>query len=200
MGEFFHQFILAFVPLFVAVDPIGLLPLYIGLTDGLERDTRQRILVEALITATATSIGFVFFGDYLLHFLGVTTHDFQIAGGILLLVISVLDIITSLKPSRQTTPIAGSVPLGIPLIAGPAVLATLLILVRSQGPWPTLLALVVNIVLVGAVLHGSRAMVRVLGAGGSKAVSKVANLILAAFAVMMIRQGVEGIIRMVAGH
>jgi multiple antibiotic resistance protein len=194
MEEFLRLFVLAFVPLFVAVDPPGLLPLYVGLTEGVKPEDRRRILIESILTALAVTIGFVVFGRYILDFLGVTTPDFQIAGGILLFVISMLDILTSLKPSRRISGSIGAVPLGIPLIAGPAVLTTSLIL-ASQHFWPTLLALVANILLVGFVLAGANLLSRLLGNAGSKAVSMVASLILAAFAVMMVRQGVIAIIQ-----
>lgn len=195
MEEFLRLFILAFVPLFVAVDPLGLVPLYVGLTEGVKAEDRRRILVESIITAMAVAVGFVFFGRYIFGFLGVTAADFQIAGGVLLFVISMLDILTSLKPSRRIGGSIGAVPLGIPLIAGPAVLTASLILAGQRGLWPTLLALVANILLVGIVLAGANALSRLLGAAGSKAVSKVSSLILAAFAVMMVRQGVMSIIR-----
>jgi len=194
MEEFLRLFVLAFVPLFVAVDPLGLVPLYVGLTDGVKPEDRRRILIESILTALGVTIGFVIFGRYILDFLGVTTPDFQIAGGILLFVISMLDILTSLKPSRRVSGSIGAVPLGIPLIAGPAVLTTSLIL-ASQNFWPTLLALVANILLVGVVLAGANVLSRLLGNAGTKAVSKVASLILAAFAVMMVRQGVIAVIR-----
>lgn len=195
--DYWGNFIQAFVPLFVAMDPIGLLPLYMGLTEGIERSIRQKILVESIITALVIAIGFVFFGQYIFGFMGVDTNDFRIAGGVLLFCLATLDMMVGVKLSGQVSDKIGAVPLGTPLIAGPAVLATSLILVDTFGLYATLLAMVANIMITWGILASSDFLARLLGQAGSKAASKVANLILAAFAVMMIRKGV---IELIAGN
>jgi len=187
---FFDSLIRAFVPLFVAVDAFGLLPIYVGLTGDLDLAQRRKVLRESIITALLICIGFIFFGQVLFSFMGITSEDFKIAGGLLLFVLSTLDIISGIQVSRRVLGSVGAVPLGTPLIAGPAVLTTSVILVGSFGLVQTLLSLIANIALAWAVLGASALFTRLLGSAGSRALSKVSNLILAAFAVMMIRQGV----------
>ncbi len=187
---FFDSFIRAFVPLFVAVDAFGLLPIYVGLTGDLDSAQRRKVLRESIITALLICIGFIFFGQVLFSFMGITSEDFKIAGGLLLFVLSTLDIISGIQVSRRVLGSVGAVPLGTPLIAGPAVLTTSVILVGSFGLVQTVLSLIANIALAWAVLSASTLFTRLLGSAGSRALSKVSNLILAAFAVMMIRQGV----------
>lgn len=193
MQPFINDFLLAFVPIFVAVDVVGVLPLYLGLTEGLAPAQRRPIVVQSLITAIAVAVGFIFLGKGVFRLLGITVNDFMIAGGALLFAISTLDLVTGRKATR-TTGTLGAVPLGTPLIVGPAVLTTSLLLVDLHGYGPTLLAVLVNILLAGVVLLQADRFERLLGQAGSRAISKVASLILAAIAVMMIRRGIVGIV------
>jgi multiple antibiotic resistance protein len=187
------EFLLAFVPIFVAVDAFGLLPIFLNLTDGLAGAARKKIVLQSFLTAVGVAVTFVFLGKAVFRLMGITVHDFMVAGGVLLFAISAVDLIRERKFTRHIDTV-GAVPLGTPLIVGPAVLTTSLMLVDVYGLAATLLSLVVNIVLACVVLSGAGAIEKVLGHAGSKAVSKVASLILAAIAVMMIRKGLMGII------
>ena len=187
------EFLLAFVPIFVAVDAFGLLPIFLNLTDGLAGAARKKIVLQSFLTAVGVAVTFVFLGKAVFRLMGITVHDFMVAGGVLLFAISAVDLIRERKFTRHIDTV-GAVPLGTPLIVGPAVLTTSLMLVDVYGLGATLLSLVVNIVLACVVLSGAGAIEKVLGHAGSKAVSKVASLILAAIAVMMIRKGLMGII------
>jgi multiple antibiotic resistance protein len=193
MLELMRDFLLAFVPIFVAVDIVGVLPLYLSLTEGLAALERRAIIAQSLITAIAIAVGFIFLGKGIFGLLGITVHDFMVAGGVLLFVISTVDLVTGRKLARQAGTL-GAVPLGTPLIVGPAVLTTSLLLVDVYGYGATLLAVLVNILLAGAVLLAAGRFERLLGQAGSRAVSKVASLILAAIAVMIIRRGLVGIL------
>jgi multiple antibiotic resistance protein len=121
-----HDFLLAFIPLFVAVDVVALVPIYLGIGMPLDEAARLRLVLEATLTAAAVGLGFLLIGDAVLYFLGVTVGDFQVAGGLLLLVLSIYELIHPELPLRQPGAHPGVVPLGIPMIVGPAVLTTLL--------------------------------------------------------------------------
>jgi multiple antibiotic resistance protein len=84
----------------------------------------------------------------------------------------------------------GAVPVGVPLIVGPAVLTTSLLLLRQYGLAPTITAVVLNVVMAGGVLWFSQALIRIMGKTGAKTVSKLASLLLAAIGVMMVRKGI----------
>jgi len=187
-------FLLAFIPIFVAMDVLGVLPLFISMTDGMGEPKRRRLLNHASFTALAVGIIFLFAGKALFRFLGITVDDFRIGGGIVLLVLAVRDLIFSDEDSRTAGDEVGEgvgvVPIGIPLIMGPAVLTTLLILVDSVGYGITITALVMNLAIVWMAFRYSAVIVRLLGAAGAKGFAKIACLFLAAIAVMMIRQGV----------
>lgn len=192
--EFLKNCVLAFVPTFFAIDAIGVLPLYVGLTDGIEPAERKKVLWESVGTALAVSLGFLLFGRSVFKLMGVTVDDFMVAGGLLLFLLATLDMVSAQKPARQGLSGVGAVPIGTPLIAGPAVLAMSLILVDLYGWAPTIVAVTANVVFAGVVLNGADLLGRILGKTGVRVASKVSSLLLAAFAVMMVRQGIVKIV------
>ena len=192
--EHVTKFLMAFVPIFFAVDAPGVLPLYIGLTEGMDPPARQRVLRQSLITAFIVAVAFIFFGKSIFALMGITVGDFQVAGGVLLFVIAAMDLVTEAKFTRRLPDTVGAVPLGTPLIIGPATLTMALMLTGVYGLWETLAAVVVNIGIAGVIFMGAEGLTRLLGPAGSRAVSKVASLILAAIAIMMIRKGLPEVL------
>jgi multiple antibiotic resistance protein len=185
------KFLLCFVPLFVAVDAIGLLPMFIGLTEDVDKKQVRRIVLQSVATAMVVSLAFVAIGELLLRLLGITVADFMIAGGSLLFGISFSDLLTFEKQHRRVDAESlGAVPVGVPLIVGPAVLTTTILLIHQQGAVITSSALIVNILLAGVVLWFSDGFLKVLGKVGAKTISKLANILLAAIGVMMVRKGI----------
>jgi len=187
-----HTFLLAFIPLFVAVDAFGSLPILVGLLDGVEVRRRRSVIVQSVITAALVAGIFVVAGRPLLRLLGVTPSDFMIAGGTLLFVLSLRDLLASAKAQHRVDPeTVGAVPMGVPLITGPAVLTTCMLLVEQPGMYvATLLAVVANVAIAGVVCWFAAPLSARLGMAGTKVLSKIANLLLAAIAVMMVRRGV----------
>ena len=181
----------AFLPLFVAVDIVGVLPVHLGFVVTVEERDRRGIVVDATLTAAGVGGAFLFLGDAILHAVGVSVGDFQVAGGLLLLVLALYDLLHPELPLRQPGVHLGVVPLGTPLIVGPAVLTTLLSLARTQGYLLAPLAFGFNLVLVWAALRWASLIVRVIGEAGSHAVAKVFELPLAAIGVALVRRGVE---------
>ena len=189
------DFWLCFVPLFVAVDPLGVLPMFVAITHDLEPGKVRRIACESVATAGAVALTFLAVGKAVLGLLGITVADFMIAGGILLFVISVGDLLSAEKSQRQVDPDSlGIVPLGVPLIAGPAVLTASVLLLNQHGLVPTAAAIVANLLIAGAVLWFSGHILRILGRVGAKVISKVTSLLLAAIAVMLVRKGITMVV------
>jgi multiple antibiotic resistance protein len=184
----------AFVSLFVAVDAVGVLPFYLGLASTLAEPERRRVLGEATLTAAGIGVGFLVVGDASLRVLGVSVADFQVAGGLLLLVLSIYDLLHPVTPLRQIGARAGVVPLGTPMIVGPAVLTTLLSLARAEGYLIALAAFAANLLLAWGALRWAGVIERVIGEAGSRAVAKVASLLLAAIGVTMMRTGLVAIL------
>jgi len=191
-----NLFLLTFIPLFVAIDIIGTTPVFLGFTEGVSNFQRKKLIWEACLTAFIVAIAFLFMGKAVLRFLGITINDFRIAGGLVLLILSINDIVsTSTESRRHPHTHIGIVPLGIPLIMGPAALTTILILNDKYGFLPTISAMLTNFAIIVLILTNAKWITKVLGEGGSKAFAKIASLFLAAYAVMMIREGISIIIQ-----
>ena len=151
---------------------------------------RRRAVTQAVLTAFVVTISFLFVSRLILEFLGLAVPDLMIAAGTILLVLSLRDLLLPEEVPRPSSESLGVVPLGVPLLAGPAVLTTLLLSRDRYGWLVSVLALVVNLVVVWVVLRSSAGLMKRLGREGAQAISKVFSLILTAFGVMLIRQGV----------
>jgi multiple antibiotic resistance protein len=183
---------LPFIPLFVAFNALGILPIFVSLTLEMAPSERKKVIHQSLLTGFLASIGFLAVGKSVFALLGISVSDFQIAGGILLFIISIVDIIFPEKTRTFPRETMGIVPIGIPLIVGPAVLTLLLIIVHTYGYISTLLCLILNFVVVWFVFGQSHSIMRFMKEGGAKGIGKISSLLLAAFAMMMIRLGLEG--------
>lgn len=188
--DLFRDFVLSLIPLMVALDAPGTLPIYVAMTEGLQEHERQRIVRQSIITALLITIGFAFLGRAVFTALAITVEDFMIAGGIVLLIIAVIEVVRAGEKKYLISPTFGVVPFGTPLIAGPATLTTTLVLVGAYGYTPVILSLLVNILLAWLIFAQADRIIKVIGTSGSLAFAKVAALLLAAIAVKMIRSGV----------
>jgi multiple antibiotic resistance protein len=185
----------AFIPIFVTVDAFGTLPIYAALVDGLDQKQKTHVIDQSVLTALLMSIGFIAVGKIIFKFLGIQMGDFMVAGGVILFCVSINDIMSPTKRRRHVPSMdVGVVPIGTPLIAGPAVLTTSLIVLDQYGVAATVIAVMLNIILAGLILKNAERMIRIFGLNGARALSKVMALFLAAIAVMMIRKGVLSIL------
>ena len=182
-----------FIPLFVAMDIVAVLPIFLSLTQGLSAQEQKKVVRDSVATALLVGILFIAMGEGIFSILGITNDDFKIAGGLVLLVFAVLDLIRRNEGTPKAPVKLGIVPLGVPLIVGPAVLTTLIVLVDHYGIAVTGISFLLNLLVVWLVLRRSGAVVSMLGEGGIIAVSKVMALLLASIAVMMIRIGMQNI-------
>jgi len=193
--EALRPYILSFIPLFVAVDAIGNIPIFLSLVEGTSKAQRHKIIFDAVLTAMVVAVIFMFIGTWVFSLLGITIPDFQIAGGALLFVIAVRLLLPGAQKSVLTSSHdkdMGVFPLGTPLITGPAVLTTTLMMMNSFGVIPTLVALVLNMFFVWITLVKTDTIMKVIGPSGIRAFSKIIYILLAAIAVMMIRHGIIG--------
>ena len=188
--EFFRPFLVTLIPLMVALDAPGTLPLYVGMTEGVTKQERKKIVRQSIVTAFLVTIGFILLGQAIFNALGILVADFMIAGGGILLIIAVTDVVRAGERKMERSPEFGVVPLGTPLIAGPGTLTTALVLVGVNGYIPVILSLIVNLFFAWIIFSQSERIIKLIGISGSRAFAKVASLILAAFAVKMIRIGI----------
>ncbi len=193
----FEPYILSFIPIFVAVDALGNVPLFVSIVEGSTKKQKNKAVMDSVTTATVVAIVFMFVGKWVLNLLGITIQDFQIAGGILLFVIAA----RLLLPGMQKLLLGGGkdkevgvFPLGTPLITGPAVLTTTLMMLDSYGIVPTFISLVLNMLIVWITLIKADTIMRVMGSSGTRAFAKIMYILLAAIGVMMVRRGIMGIL------
>jgi multiple antibiotic resistance protein len=184
-----EKFFLAFIPVFVAIDPIGLVAVYMGLASSASREQRHRQAFVGIFTALCVAVGFMFLGKIIFVALGITVADFQVAGGLILLSLAGRELLSLGPADRGASDDFGVVPLGMPLIAGPALLTALLILVDTVGLVFTLVSLLINLAFVAIAFWNADLVTRWLGRQGLRGVSKIVALLLAAIAVSLIRRG-----------
>lgn len=193
-SEYFAPYLYTFIPIFVAIDIVGIIPLYTGLTSEVQPQDRRKIAVQSIVTAFVISIAFLFVGKTVFKLLGITVADFQIAGGALLFVIAIVDLLGEGKPQREGSSQIGIVPIGTPLIIGPAVLTVVVLMVDLYGILPTMVGILVNLAIVAVMLLNAQRILGFIGEGGAKGMGKVVALLLAAIGVMMMRRGLISII------
>ncbi|MCX7927510.1 MAG: MarC family protein [Candidatus Omnitrophica bacterium] len=207
LKQILEPYFLAFIALFVAVDIIGNIPIFMAFEEGLTKKERRKIINDSVATATLLAFGFMFLGKWLLRFIGISIADFQIGGGALLFIIAARLLLPAntkglMVDSHDKD--LGVFPLGTPLITGPAVLTTTLLMVDRYGTLVTFIALVVNMIIVWFALSHTDFFNRLFGKGGMRAIAKVMYILLAAIGVMMVRRGmttiIDSITRKVTSH
>src|SRR5207249_3050386 len=197
-----------FVAIFAIVNPIGATTFFVALTKGYTKKLRRRVVDKAVLAATLTLVLFAFLGNYIFAFFGTSIPAFRIAGGILLFGVA-FSMIQGERPKSQLTPqdqkdalekeAVGIVPLGIPMLAGPGAITTVMVLMaEASAPVdPVKVAIIVVDVLVTmaitfAMLSRADWIFKRIGRMGAYAFARVMGIILAAVAVQFVILGIRG--------
>ncbi|MFC1892993.1 MarC family protein [Chloroflexota bacterium] len=193
IASFFYDLLLASIPLFVAIDALGVLPVILILTDGMSQKEQTRMLRYAMVTALGLGLGFLILGKLILTILGISQSHFLVGGGLILFLLAARNLLVGER--REATEVVdsqtlGVFPIGIPLVVGPAVLTTLLVLVDRYSIPAVLVAFLLNLGCAWLIFAQAPRIAHVLGKGGMGAASKIAMLLLAAIAVRMVHQGI----------
>lgn len=193
--------ITAFATLFVVIDPPGLVPLFIALTQGMTPEHRRRLALRACLIAAGLLLLFGLAGESILGFVGITMPAFRIAGGILLF-LTALDMLFERRTQRREGQKTEAdhdpsvFPLAIPLIAGPGAIATMILLVGEAPGWPGTLSVLGLMMLVLATtflfLLASPPLERLLGRTGTIVITRLLGMLLAALSVQFVIDGVKG--------
>ena len=198
-----NTFLHIFVPLFAVIDPFASLPLYISFTSGLGSKERKRIIRDASITAVLLLLFFQFTGVYILDFFGISIAALMIAGGLLMLLVGVEMVREGDKPRstrkkeklHEETGDIAIVPLGTPMLAGPGAISLVIILMGKYSSEPVDVAYiavsVIAIIAITALLFlGGDYVAKFMGEKGSRAFTRVMGLLVTAFAVQYILDGI----------
>jgi multiple antibiotic resistance protein len=193
MTGFWDSFLLTFIPLFIVIDVVGNLPIVMTLAEGMSRPEQRRMINIAVITATLVGLAFLFFGKLILNAMHIKVGEFAIAGGSILLVLAIKYMLTGHIVETTKEEMVAVVPIGTPLVVGPATITTLIFLtdVEKFALWLVLLSFILNLAITWVVFILGFRLAGFLGQGGLKAVSRVFNLILAAIGVSMVLRGFE---------
>jgi multiple antibiotic resistance protein len=202
MIEWLGAFVIALSAVFVVVDPVGVVPLFLVMTASNTREKARDMALRACIVGGSLLLFFAIFGGVVFKLFGVSLAGFRVAGGIVLL-ITALDMLRARRSPTRTSPAEEEegaekedialVPLAMPLLAGPGAIATVMVLMsRGKGPAgvaSVILAIVITFVVTYLLLRGAGVVQRVLGKSGVAILERVMGLILAALAVQFIAEG-----------
>ncbi len=190
-----EPYVMTFTAIFVAVDAIGNIPIFSALVEHLNGEKRRKVIRDAVVTATVMAVIFMIGGKFMLRLLGITISDFQVAGGAFLFIMAS----RLLFPGEQRKHVSsdkdreiGIFPIGTPLVTGPAVLTTTLMMVDSYHIGPTFVALVLNMLIVYIAFSKAEGIMKIFGQSGALAFAKVMYILLGSIGVMMIRHGLKG--------
>src|SRR4030042_5766888 len=184
-----QDFVLTFVPLFIVIDAFGNLPFVITMGEDRTKPERRRMVHVAVITATVVGLIFLFFGQFILNVMDISVGSFAIAGGIILLVLSIKYMTTGHMVETISREMLAVVPIGTPRTVGPATITTLLLLALQYEIYIVLISFAVNMVITWVIFLLSQRIAALLGEGGIRAVSRVFSLLLAAIGVSMVIRG-----------
>ena len=187
-------FVSSFALLFAVLDPIGTVPIYMAVTKPFPEE-RSRIVRQAVVVATVILYVFAYLGWIIFNLLGITLNDFRIAGGIVLFMVALEHLGGRTKPENEEAADVAVFPLAIPLLAGPGAISTVVILANPPyGPLLTFIVITGNALVSYAILSKSDWVSRILGENGSRALSRITALLIAALAVSFVREGIVNIV------
>ena len=195
--------VLALSSIFFLVDPFAALPTFLAVTAGANEARRRKMAWKASVTALVVLSAFAVAGQYIFRMFGITLPAFEIAGGIILLLIG-LDMLQAKRSPTQESQVeaaeaalkedAGIVPLGIPMLAGPGSITSVMVLVgQAQGQWQRMAAILASIAITAAicylVLGNSDRVARAMGETGVRILVRIMGLLLVALAVQYFVNG-----------
>jgi multiple antibiotic resistance protein len=198
-ADFVENLIRSTIALFVVIDPLGNVPLFIAITEKMEKNERRAVSKIAIITAAALLTVFAIAGSEILAIFGITIYSFMVAGGILLFIVSI-EVLTHGAwrfgggTGRQAGE-SGVVPLAFPLLAGPGAITAVMISFQSSGLIVTMLSISIVIVITYMVLRLINPIYKVLGRRGSMIFTRVFAVLVAAIAVQYIVEGAKHLVR-----
>jgi multiple antibiotic resistance protein len=206
--ELFTFFIFSFTSLITLVDPIGFAPIYLSLVDGMTKDEKKRVAKKGTITALIVLISFWLLGRVIFSIFGITVHAFRIAGGILFFKVG-MDMLEAKISRRRSTPAEeeeagnkediGYTPIGIPLIAGPGAITSVMILsteaIDLLHKTMLLLAIISVMILTYMTFITADKLTERFGRTGLRIMQRIMGLILMVMAVQFIINGVDPLIK-----
>ena len=188
-----------FVTLFVIMDPVGTIPIFLSLTRGRSSPTQRKAAWQAVLVSFGVITAFAFFGQQVLHYLDISLAALKGAGGLLLLLVA-LELLTGKDetPTASTDVNVSLVPLGTPLLAGPGAIVATMVFSRRVESAPDFAAVALGVVLVHVALwlamRFSLPILRLLRESGVVLLTRIAGLLLSAIAVQLVADSVRSFV------
>ncbi len=187
-----NSLLVSILMLFIVLDPIGNSPYFYILTKNYSSEARRKIISMSVSVAAFIMLFFAVLGDIIFELLDVTVDDFRIAAGIILLIYFIAILLEiDLGPKQVSEENIAVVPLAMPLLAGPAAISTVIYIKYVWGLEYALISTVVNLLLAYPILLAGNILAKYMGKNGSLVFEKLMAMIMAAFAVSMIREGLH---------
>lgn len=181
----------AAIALFIIVDPFGNIPIFVGLTGNMEEAHRKKVYNTATLVGFILLLLFAFLGQEILTIFGLSIYSFEVAGGILLLIVAIRILISGSMHEHVESPESiGAVPIAIPLLVGPGAITTTIFNIQAYGTLAAILAVVIVLSLTWVILRFISRIYRFLGKTGSIVIARVMALLIAAIAIQYILTGV----------
>ncbi|MDE1814410.1 MAG: MarC family protein [Thaumarchaeota archaeon] len=183
----------AVITLLVVIDPIASIPIIMGLTGKMEKKQRTSILNVTIITVTILLFVFAFIGSSILSTFGISIFSFMIAGGVLLFLVSI-QLLTHgdwTFGNQTLQDESGVVPLAFPLLAGPGALTLVILSFETYGILVTVLSIIIVLGITYAILRSVDPIYKLLGKRGSLIITRIFAIIIAAFAVQFVIDGIK---------
>ena len=185
----------AFITLFVVMDPIGSLPIFTSLTKGMPLVEVKKNVNRSVLVAGILMFVFLFLGVQIFDFFGISIGSFRIAGGIILLIFGILFVFGMSGKFMKSHDGDLSIPIGTPLLTGPGVITTIVILATENGPQVTIIAALLTLAATWIILMNSSRIYKILGVHWTNIISRVMGIILTAVAVEFIKKGILDIVK-----
>ena len=187
-----NSLLVSILMLFIVLDPIGNSPYFYILTKNYSSEARRKIISMSVSVAAFIMLFFAVLGDIIFELLDVTVDDFRIAAGIILLIYFIAILLEiDLGPKQVSEENIAVVPLAMPLLAGPAAISTVIYIKYVWGLEYALISTLVNLLLAYPILLAGNILAKYMGKNGSLVFEKLMAMIMAAFAVSMIREGLH---------
>ena len=182
----------AVIALFIIVDPFGNVPIFIGLTEKISETERKKVFNTATLVGIILLLVFAFTGQEIFFIFGISLNSFEVAGGLLLLIISIRILISgSLRDSTESPESIGAVPIAIPLLVGPGAITATILNLQTFGTLVTIISVLIVLLLTWIILRNVGTVYKFLGKTGSIVIARVMSLLIAAIAVQYILSGIS---------
>lgn len=189
--DFIGDLAKAIIVLFIIVDPFGNIPIFMGLTEAIPENQRKKLYNTATLVGVILLLVFAFTGQYILTIFNLSIFSFEVAGGILLLIVSIRILISGSKHDSDESPeTLGAVPIAIPLLVGPGAITTTIFNLQTYGILTTIISVIVVLALTWVILRFINKIYRILGKTGSLVIARVMALLISAIAIQYILTGV----------